>query len=319
MEDGGVLDESGKKIQITRKDVMPNITTPMDYIDALVDLYNKGGPQKGASTGWPNVDEFYTVEPGQWTLITGLPGHGKSEWLDNLMLNLAARKDWRFAVYSPENFPKEVHIAKLLSKRIGKPFRTGPTERINHTELAEHVGFLEGHFGFLKAQNDEPMGIDQILDECWVWVQLDPGHPCAIVIDPWNELDHLRPNDRTETEYISRALSTIRRFARNHKCHVFIVAHPRIMHREKDGKIPVPTPYDVAGSAHWFNKADNCIAVWRDTTGEANRVSVLVQKVRFSHIGRVGSAELIYDRVTGQFRTPLGLAAERYRNASEGE
>ena len=37
-------------------------------------------------TGWPGLDKFYRVVPGEVTVITGVPGSGKSEWL----LSLAA-------------------------------------------------------------------------------------------------------------------------------------------------------------------------------------------------------------------------------------
>jgi twinkle protein len=64
----------------------------------------------------------------------------------------------------------------------------------------------------------------------------------------------------------------------------------------------VPTPYDVAGAAHWRNKADNSITVWRDINDSSSRVTqVHVQKVRFKEIGKVGVAELAYNHVTGDY------------------
>ena len=58
---------------------------------------------------------------------------------------------------------------------------------------------------------------------------------------------------------------------------------------------------DVAGSAHWRNKADNCIAVWRNTAANTSAVEVHVQKVRKKSVGQVGMATLRYDRITGQY------------------
>jgi hypothetical protein len=73
------------------------------------------------------VDEFYTVAPGQWTVITGVPGSGKSEWLDALLVNLAESEQWEFALYSPENFPTVTHLIKLVEKHERMPFGEGPT------------------------------------------------------------------------------------------------------------------------------------------------------------------------------------------------
>ena len=79
------------------------------------------------------MDKHYTVAPGQWTLVTGIPGHGKSEWLDALIVNLAEAGDWHFAIYSPENFPQAQHAAKLIEKHLRKPFGRGPNERMSET------------------------------------------------------------------------------------------------------------------------------------------------------------------------------------------
>ena len=88
--------------------------SPLDLRASVERLWDAGLPA-GSSTGWPSVDRHYTVAPGQLTVLTGWPGSGKSEWLDALILNLA-RRGWRFAIYSPENAPPELHVAKYLEK-----------------------------------------------------------------------------------------------------------------------------------------------------------------------------------------------------------
>ncbi|MDE2470828.1 MAG: hypothetical protein KGL35_19300, partial [Bradyrhizobium sp.] len=89
-------------------------------------------------------------------------------------------------------------------------------------------------------------------------------------------------------------------FGRRNRCHVFIVAHPQKLYRNKDGHYPVPTLYDISGSAHWRNKADNGIVVYRDINEPENPlVEIHVQKVRFREVGKVGGVELKYDKATG--------------------
>src|SRR5690349_14029646 len=80
------------------------------------ELHEAGGLPRGSSTGWRAVDALYTVPLGQWTLVTGTPGSGKSEWLDALMVNLAKQGDWHFAIFSPENWPLKLHVSKLIEK-----------------------------------------------------------------------------------------------------------------------------------------------------------------------------------------------------------
>ncbi len=123
----------------------------------------------------------------------------------------------------------------------------------------------------------------------------------GLSIDPWNEIDHSRPSSKSETEYISECLTKIRRFARIYRVHVWLIAHPTKLQRERDGKYPIPTPDDVAGSAHFRNKADNCLTVWRDLLDEDRAVEIHVQKIRFREVGKVGMSKLRYDIVTGRY------------------
>ena len=78
------------------------------------------------------------------------------------------------------------------------------------------------------------------------------------MIDPYNELD--RPMDR-ETEYISLMLAKVRQFAESHDVHVWFVAHPKKMVTMHEEEVPVPTAYDIAGSARWADKGDMIWAV----------------------------------------------------------
>ena len=122
----------------------------------------------------------------------------------------------------------------------------------------------------------------------------------GLLIDPWNEFEHSR-GTHSETEYISSSLTQIRRFARAHGVHVWLVAHPQKLYRKDDGSYPVPTPYDISGSAHWRNKADNAITVWRDEQNTEAPVKIFVQKIRFREVGRIGLVELHWNVVNGRY------------------
>jgi twinkle protein len=58
-----------------------------------------------------------------------------------------------------------------------------------------------------------------------------------------------------------------------------------------NGKYEVPNLYSISGSAHFYNKADNGIVVYRDT----ETVQIYVQKVRYSWLGKIGMAEFKYN------------------------
>ena len=103
----------------------------------------------------------------------------------------------------------------------------------------------------------------------------------GVVLDPWNTLEHLRPMHLSETEYISEALTFLSTWARSANLHVWVVVHPAKIYKSKDtGKRDVPT-LDIAGSAHWYNKADDVITVHRDQTAGNPLVDIHILKVRF--------------------------------------
>lgn len=292
----------------------PEIIIHAGLLVELEDLWRRGLPP-GDKTGWPSVDRHYTVAEGQLTIITGWPGSGKSEWLDALLVNLM-HQGWHTAIFSPENQPLALHAAKILEKVVGRPFGRGPTERMTLQDIREaSIDLLAGRMGFVRVPEDGARSAANVIEAAQPWLDNFKGKKRGLVIDPWNELEHWRPQGLSETEYVSKTLSCVRNWARANNVHVWIVAHPQKMHRE-NGKLPVPKPDMISGSQHWWNKADVAITVWRNQEDhEDQNVDVHIHKVRFKHIGRPGVVSLNYNRVTGRYSEVAQLAdVKAYRN-----
>jgi twinkle protein len=265
-----------------------------DYTDQVLDLY-RNGRKRGLSTGWPSLDQYMLICEGRLSVVTGIPNSGKSEFVDALMVNLAMRYGWNFAVCSFENPPEE-HIAKFAEKYLGIPFWDGPTRRMSECDLDKAIGWADEHFRLIRFDEEAPT-IEAVLDKARAAV-LRHGVR-GLVIDPYNELEHRRPNGMTETEYVSQLLGKVKRFAQNHAVHVWFIAHPAKMHRE-NGALPVPTLYDISGSANWANKADIGIVVHRDPDKDP-KAEIHIRKVRFKSEGKLGVIELRWDRATGRY------------------
>ena len=263
----------------------------------IIALYQRGA-DRGVDIGWGNMRDTLRVRPGEWTVVTGIPGSGKSEWLDATTLNLARLHGWRFGIFSPENQPLEEHFAKLAEKYIGRPFAKGPTQRMGKDDLERAAMFVQEHYHFILPDEASSWGLDDILQLAHVLVVREGIK--GLVIDPWNEIDHVRPASMTEPEYISYALTKVRRWARQHGVHVWLVAHPTKLRKNDDGSYPVPSPYDISGAAHWRNKADYAVTVHRPDM-HSNEAEVHVQKVRFKAVGKLGMARFAWDRVTGRY------------------
>lgn len=266
----------------------------LHFAEGVEALYDKG-VVKGQSTGFGDVDDIYTVMPGQLTVVTGIPSMGKSAFVDQLMVNLAKREGWRFAVCSFENEPR-IHIAKLMQLYTGKPFFDGPTPRMTKADKQVAMAWVNDQFSFLHQGDGHQSTIDDIIDRLRSAV-LRYGIRGA-VIDPANFVD--RDKDMNETDWVSDALTKLKVFLMAHDLHIFFVSHPSKQYRQDDGKFRVPGGYDISGSSHWFNKADVGMTVHRPDLHN-NRSEIHIWKCRFSWIGKPGKADLIYDPPTGRF------------------
>ena len=272
-----------------------------DYLEDFLTFRDRPQP-RGVSTGWTTVDPLYRVGPGELTVITGIPGHGKSEWLDAVMVNIAKSDGWKFGVMSQENTPVE-HAIKISMKLTGKPYWRDvlrPGAEQTPQDLSDAAQFMEDHF--IKIYPEKTLfTIDEFLRIAKQLVFRDGIN--GLVCDPWNRLEHSRPKDQTETEYVAAFLTKMQFFAQSHHVHVWVVAHPAKAFtsgsRHEDAP-PKATPYDIAGSAHWFNMTDNAITVWRWHDEEP--VSIIVNKIRKSpRMGKKGEVCLSYNTENGRY------------------
>jgi twinkle protein len=121
----------------------------------------------------------------------------------------------------------------------------------------------------------------------------------GLIIDPWNEIELSKPREISDSDFIGICLRRLRKFARKNKIHLWIIAHPTKMQKDKDGNYLVPDLYDIMGSSHWRNKADNGICVHRDFVNETTNIHI--QKIKFRYAGRPGTITLKYDETNGRY------------------
>lgn len=266
-----------------------------------IDLLYEAGLLRGLSTGYRNLDEYYTVRAGEFCVVTGTPSSGKSNFMDALAVNLAKEHGWKFAIFSPENQPVENHVSRLIEHFTGLPFRTGPTQRMDKQQMHVARDWVNEFFRFILPPDDTDWTVDHILKLALLLIRRHGVN--GLIIDPWNELDHSRPSHLSETEYTSGALKKLRQYARRNAIGLWLVAHPQKLYRSRDtGQYPTPTLYDISGSAHFRNKADDGLIIVRDFADPTNPlVEVHTVKVRFKEIGKIGVCQLRYDKVTGGY------------------
>ena len=238
-------------------------------------------------TGWWELDQIFKFYLGQFVVVTGIAGHGKSTFLLNLLCNVAKKRGLRSFMYVPEN---EGHLRDKLQKIWA--------DDESFAQFAATQCFVQSavpdHF------DDRPRTLQWVLEKAELSIEQDGAD--IVMIDPWNELERARPRDMLMTDYIGECLMFLKNFCRTFNVIVIIVAHPTKAVNEHGGRIA--TLADIEGSMNWFNKCDNGLIVVRDP--EKNTARVISAKVREIGAGRVGACHFFVDPATGVFTPQYG-------------
>lgn len=250
------------------------------------------------STGWGRLDMPTTpgmaglmLAPGFFMVVLGRPGSGKSTWTLQLVFNLARIHNWNIGLASFEVLPVPYVRDILRTHFLGKPFRDW-----DRPDRVRADQFIERKFTFfhIDARNDESeQSLEWLLEKAADAVVRDGIN--VLLIDPWNELEHVRRREETETQYTARAIRSLKKFAMAYDVLVIVVVHPT--KSGGTGKQSEMSLYEADGSAHWVNKPDVGLVIERDDDCD-NRCVVHGRKFRFSFLGRRGATDFMYDPVT---------------------
>lgn len=249
-------------------------------------------PPKPMRIGMATLDDHYRIREGDFTVVTGIPSHGKSTFLNEVAGRMALTHGWTTCFASFEQMPQVDH------RRALRTFYNRKLE-VHQSEEEKDAAdrWINRFFSFIVPREEDDVTLDWTLD-C-VAASVIRHKAKLVVIDPWNEMDHIRPRDMSLTEYTGYAIKAFRRLARVHKVHVIVCAHPAKQRKNEDGSYTIPTLYDISDSAHWYNKADCGIIVHRKD--DATTI-IRVAKSRYhDEIGTPGDVEAHLNREIGRY------------------
>jgi twinkle protein len=281
---------------------LTDIKTVDDLRSELAVLREKG-LHPGEQVGGESFKEHFSFERGRLTILTGIPTHGKSEWLDDVMCRLAIEVGWRMAVFSPENYPIELHIAKLVSKIIGKLFND-----CTDMELQEALDFIGRHFIWIDPE-EEDFTLDnmfRIADSLIQRYGVD-----LMIIDPWTEID---TDGKDDTHGVKDLLTRINRYKRRTDLHIVIVAHPTKMAKDEAGRPIVPDLSNISGSAHYYNKTDMGLTIYRDF--DTADITLYVNKVKFKHLGKLGRVTMKWNSASGRYQEKISVEMDGWDDSN---
>lgn len=269
------------------------LKTFKDYENDIYNLYN-GVTGDFYKTGWKDMDKHLKIKTGQLNIVTGVPGSGKSEWVDDLMINTVNRYGLKWAVFSPENYPPHVYFKKLSEKISDKAFNN-----FNESNLKSSIDELSQHVHLIVDNDEDEVTIDYLFERIRTLV-FRHGIK-GVIIDPWNEIMH--KIGAREDLYLNKTLRRIKRFIRKYDLTLWLVAHPKNPQKDSDGNYYKITAYDIAGGYAWFAKADNIFSVWRNKTDNTQPVEVDIQKIKQKTDGELGTCFFYYQYDSGKFKS----------------
>lgn len=202
----------------------------------------------GYNSQWTENDMMF--RPGEVTLWGGINGHGKSQFVGQLMLELM-KQDAKICIASLELKPV------LLLKRMTR--QATALHEPSEEYIKKVFDWFEGRLkifdviGYVK--------IASIL-ETFRYAK----HRYGVNVFVIDSLSLLEISD-DDYEGEKRFMTELMRFVKDYNCHVHMVVHPRKL---KDESQP-PGKMDIKGSGSITNFVDNVMVVWRNKNKERAR------------------------------------------------
>lgn len=225
--------------------------------------------------GMKPYDYVLAFEQGTMSVGTGTPGSGKSTFTTFAAYHVAQNEQIRVGIMGFETHPYRTRdqLARLYAKT--------PWDQLSARQREDFTAFADEHFRIVHRtfDGDDKHNLGWLRSMIYTLAVRDECK--LIIIDPWNELEHLPEPGESMTSYINFALQQIRQWAAQFDTHICLIAHPRKMPTD-NGNMRCPTGYDIADSAAFFNKPALGFSVHREIDEDAGLSWVRIQtwKVR---------------------------------------
>lgn len=307
------IEEKFDKIYWTLKDVD-------DEIESKYEI----GLEDGYKSGYPDLDELYTLHLGYTTYIYGAAFSGKSLiWFD-MLKNYSYRYGMKHVVFSPETgSATDVHI-KLIELVAGADFYDKGYGKMTPEALKEAKTFVDKHFIVIDP-GMERMTLDDLVASCEMIERVFNTKIHTLTVDPWNDLHHdMSDFNYRDDQYLERQLRKLRVVSHYNNWHIAVITHTRDQAFEGKGaqKYQPPATFrEIAGGQAWSRRGFMMASIWRPPEWmddfnqmniEGNETFWIQQKYKPEWAGSRGTAILKYDAKNKCFYT--GTAMKNYAN-----
>lgn len=277
----------------------------LSYQNTRDDLiaYREKGAIRGVFLGFPILHENYTMAAPGVTDWTGYPGSGKTELLLEFLLNTSLFYGWKHLLYVPDVGDKNEILSNLIHKLTGETFDKRFENYIKEDSVDKNLQWILQHF-FILYEKDELSKITPF--QFWDFAaQLSVTHGLkTATIDSWKDLEiNVMPDGSLigrDDKYLEKVLKYRNKIADKYSLSLHTIIHPTNIAPDKDGKRPVPKPFNLSGGAQWFNSGRVMISVHR-IDGTANEVDIIITKAKPKSVAKLGSVRMFFDVKTARF------------------
>jgi len=272
---------------------LENVVSISNFDKQLNDFWING-LSKGMCTGVTLFDEIFTPELEQYTIITGVPQSGKSEFLDYLLIKYSLNTGNKIGFCSIENEPFHFHYDKLVQKLYGRKPNANDIEKEDLKEVKQYVDDIFCHVHFEKRYY-----LEDVLAKFKELVKRKGVR--LFVIDPFNKVK-LKENISNINDFTNEYHVQLDEFVKQTKSHLFLVAHPTktVLAEGSRDSFVMPTAYDIKGGGEHFDMAYNVIGINR--IYEQKIIHIKTLKVKFRHLGTQNKSVFLgYNTVNGRY------------------
>lgn len=242
--------------------------------------------------GMDGIDDLFKFRLGDFSVCTGIPSMGKTTFVNDMINHTVVNNSINVCYASLEQHPVLDHMRNLKQWYIG---------HFTGSNVHEAHAWVNKYFSFIYPSDEQQMNDELSLD--WFLKQAEYAveryNSKIIVLDPWNELEHVPYSDQSLTEYVGMSIRKIKRFAKIMNVHVMVVAHPTKQQKDRHGNFSIPSLYDISDSAHWYNKADLGIVIHRNDMGDT--IFKTAKSRYWNIIGKVGTCTFKFNDQTKHF------------------
>jgi len=304
-----LIDSAIDLSQFTEPDNVHQVRSADRFKKRTVEVLNHTNTAVGIPMPWMKTQELIELRPGELSIWTGYKGHGKSQFLSQVMLH-AMRLCNRVLIISPEFKPEEV-LARKCRQESGSS--RPPAKFVDDWfEYAKSRLWLFDHQGSLRPDNVVALCRYAVATHGIQHIVIDSLMKCGIGVGS---------DDYSKQKHFVDKLQSV---AHQSGPHIHLVAHAR-----KGSSDDQPAGiHDVKGTSEIGDMAENVFSVWRNkpkhkamSTGDNSKAdepdALLICEAQRNGSGWNGSLQFWFDANSGQFLETAHDNPRSYQPAGE--